>query len=92
VLTPDQQVTYEKIRDTATAELEALDRDIAAELVRVRRRLLELQENKRAVTQILDGSLARLGQPKAGPAPEIKLTDLSQYLGEDEIASLGARS
>jgi hypothetical protein len=49
------------MRQTALAEFEAIDREIENELVRVKKRLLELQEEKKAVKQILDGASARLG-------------------------------
>ena len=66
------------MRETALAEFEAIDREIASELVRVKKRLLELQEDKRAVKQILDGASARLGLPSSPPVKDIRLSELSR--------------
>ena len=80
MLSPDQKVTYEKIRQTALRDLEALDREIASELARVKARLLELQNNKKAVVQILDGASARLGVATVTTPAEIRLGDIAHYL------------
>jgi hypothetical protein len=76
VLTPDQTIIYERMRQIAMAELEVLDRDIAAELSRTKKRLLELQDQKRAVKQILDGASARLGLNGAAPLKELNSANL----------------
>jgi TonB family protein len=81
VLTQEQRTQYEQMRQTALSELEAIDREIASELVRVKKHLLELQEDKRAIKQILDGASARLGLPPSPPVKDIKLSELSR-LGE----------
>jgi hypothetical protein len=78
VLTADQRIGYERMRQTALTELEALDRDIAAELSRTKKRLLELQDDKRAVKQIFDGASARLGLNGSAPLKELTLVDLKQ--------------
>ena len=78
MLSTDQKSKYEHIRHTAVAELETLDRDIEAALSAVKKRLLELQEAKKAVKQILDGASARLGTPSAPPFKEISLSELNR--------------
>jgi hypothetical protein len=78
VLSPEQKATYESIRQTALGDLESIDEDIAAELARVKKRLLELQEEKKAVKQVLDGASARLGLPAAPPLKDLNLSDLSR--------------
>jgi hypothetical protein len=78
VLTADQRAQYEKTRQTALSELEDLEREIAAEVARVKKRLLELQEDKKAVKLILDGVSARLGISSVPPLKEINLSDLSR--------------
>ena len=83
MLSPEQKAQYESIRQTALVDLESIDEDIASELARVKKRLLELQEEKKAVKQILDGASARLGLPAAPPLRDLNLADLSR---------LGARS
>lgn len=79
VLTAEQKASYEQIRTTAVAELHALDQAIAAELTRVKKRLLELQEDRKAVKQILDGASARLGVASSPAVAEINLSDLSRF-------------
>lgn len=81
MLTGDQKARYEQIRQTALAELESLDREIEAELSRVKKRLLELQEDKKAVKQILDGACLRLGTASTVPLRDISLSDLSPQIG-----------
>lgn len=76
MLTPEQKANYEKMRQTALAELEGLDREIAAELSKIKKRLLELQDDKKAVKQILDGASARLGMSSPPALKEINLSDL----------------
>jgi hypothetical protein len=78
VLTADQKAQYESMRQTALADLEAIDDAIASELTRVKKRLLELQEDKKAVRQILDGVSARLGMPPLPPLKDLNLTDLGR--------------
>ena len=76
MLTADQKITYERMRQTAISELEALDQDIAAELSRTKKRLLELQDAKKALKQIFDGASARLGLNASAPLKELNLADL----------------
>ena len=78
MLSPEQQEKYESIRRTALDDLETIDDDIASELARVKKRLLELQEEKKAVKQVLDGATARLGLPPLPPLKELNLGDLSR--------------
>ena len=87
MLTTDQKTNYENIRRTALAELEALDREIATELTRVKKRLLDLQEDKKAVKQILDGASARLGLGSSAPFKEISLADLSRLTEPSEATA-----
>lgn len=76
MLTPEQKITYEHMRQTAMSELEALDQDIAAELSRTKKQLLELQDAKKALKQIVDGASARLGLNASAPLKELNLADL----------------
>ena len=87
MLTNEQKTNYENIRNTALAELEALDREIAAELTKVRKRLLDLQEDKKSVKQILDGASARLGLGSSAPFKEISLADLSRLTEPSEVTA-----
>jgi hypothetical protein len=79
VLTAEQKVKYDQIREMAVSELHALDQTIAAELARVKKRLLELQEERKAVKQILDGASTRLGMPRSPDLGDISLADLSRF-------------
>ena len=78
MLTVDQKSKYESIRDTALSELLALDREMEAELANVKKRLLELQESKKSVKQILDGASARLGTTVGVTLKELNLSELSR--------------
>ena len=78
MLTADQKAHYEKIRKMAQEEMEAFDRDIAIELGRIKKRLLELQEDKKAVKQIFDGASTRLGLELSPPLRDINLSDLKK--------------
>jgi hypothetical protein len=78
MLSKEQQAKYEQIRQTAVTEIEALDRDIEAELAKVKTRLLELQEAKKAVKQILDGASSRLGTTTPQPFKELNLSELTR--------------
>ncbi len=78
MLTVDQKAHYESVRQIAQDELEALDREIAMELGRIKKRLLELQEEKKAVKQIFDGASARLGLDLSPPLREINLSDFKK--------------
>ena len=81
MLSPEQKKQYESIRHTAVADLESIDGEIASELAQVKKRLLELQEEKKAVKQILDGASARLGMPAVPPLKDLNLGDLSRLAG-----------
>ena len=87
MLSADQKTRYEQVRQTALADLESLDREIETELGRIKKRLLELQESKKAVTQILNGVSARLGAPGAPPLKELNIADLSRQIAVDDEPS-----
>src|ERR1044072_4050545 len=78
MLSSDQKKQYEAMRYTALADLEAIDEEITSELARVKKRLLELQNDKKAVKQILDGVSARLGMPPLPPITDLNLTDIGR--------------
>lgn len=79
MLSLEQKAKYEQIRQTAIAELEHIDREIEAELAAVKKRLLELQEDKKSVKQILDGASTRLGMSSAVVVKDLNLTDLNRH-------------
>ena len=87
MLTDDQKAHYEKVRKFAQDEMEAFDREIATELGRIKKRLLELQESKKAVKQIFDGASARLGLDLSPPIREINLSDLKKPVDQSPFAS-----
>ena len=76
MLTAEQKAHYESVRRIAQEEMDACDRETALELGRIKKRLLELQEDKKAVKQVFDGASARLGLDLSPPLREINLTDL----------------
>ena len=76
MLTEQQKQKYEMTRQMAKEELEQLDKEISAELVKVKDRLLELQQAKKAVKQIYDGACARMGVKSVLEIHDLNLTDL----------------
>jgi hypothetical protein len=76
MLTEQQKQKYEVTRQMAKEELEQLDREITAELAKVKDKLLELQQAKKAVKQIYDGACARMGVKSVLEVTEVNLTDL----------------
>ena len=81
MLSGDHKQQYEAMRYTALADLEAIDNEMASEVARVKKRLLELQDEKKAVRQILDGVSARLGTPPLPPLKDLDLTDIGRLGG-----------
>ena len=79
MLSNDKKNKYEQIRQTAIGELDFLDHEIESELARVKSRLLELQEDKKAVKQILDGACARLGVASSRVVKDLNLSDLNRH-------------
>ena len=78
MLSADQKKQYEAMRYTALADLEAIDDEMKSELARVKKRLLELQDDKKAVKQILDGVSARLGMPPLPPLGDLNLAEVGR--------------
>ncbi len=76
MLTEQQKQKFENARQMAKEELEQLDREINAELAKVKERLLELQQAKKAVKQIYDGACARMGIKSVIEMKDFNLTDL----------------
>ncbi len=76
MLTEEQKKKYELTRQMAKEELEALDKEISAELAKVKDRILELQQAKKAVKQIYDGACARMGVKSVLEVKDLNLTDL----------------
>jgi ribosomal protein L11 len=60
----------------AKEELDQLDREISAELAKVKDKLLELQQAKKAVKQIYDGACARMGVKSVLEVTDLNFTDL----------------
>jgi ribosomal protein L11 len=76
MLTEQQKHKFEVTRQMAKEELEALDREISAELAKVKDKLLELQQAKKAVKQIYDGACARMGIKSVMEVTDLNLSDL----------------
>jgi hypothetical protein len=76
MLTEQQKHKYEMTRQMAKEELEQLDKEISTELAKVKDRLLELQQAKKAVKQIYDGACARMGIKSVLELTDVNLTDL----------------
>jgi ribosomal protein L11 len=76
MLTDQQKQKFEVTRQMAKEELESLDKEISAELARVKDKLLEFQQAKKAVKQIYDGACARMGVKPTLEMTDVKLSDL----------------
>jgi hypothetical protein len=76
MLTDQQKQKFELTRQMAKEELESLDKEISAELARVKDKLLEFQQSKKAVKQIYDGACARMGIKSNLEMTDVKLSDL----------------
>jgi hypothetical protein len=76
MLTEQQKQKYEVTRQMAKEELEALDKEISAELAKVKDKLLELQQAKKAVKQIYDGACSRMGIKSVLEMTDLNLSDL----------------
>jgi len=76
MLSDEQKHKYEATRQMAKEELQELDREISAELAKVKDRLLELQQAKKAVKQIHDGACARMGIKSVLEVTDLNLSDL----------------
>jgi ribosomal protein L11 len=76
MLTEQQKHKFETMRQMAKEELEQLDKEISAELAKVKDKLLELQQAKKAVKQIYDGACARMGVKSVLEVTDLNLTDL----------------
>ncbi|HEX9733355.1 MAG TPA: hypothetical protein VGG06_15400 [Thermoanaerobaculia bacterium] len=62
-LTPEQRASYENMLSVTRQEITELDQQIEEELSKVKERLAELQNAKKASRQIYDGICLRLGIP-----------------------------
>jgi hypothetical protein len=76
MLTEQQKHKFEMTRQMAKEELETLDKEISVELAKVKDKLLELQQAKKAVKQIYDGACARMGVKSVLEVTDLNLTDL----------------
>jgi ribosomal protein L11 len=76
MLTEQQKHKFEVTRQMAKEELEQLDKEISTELAKVKDKLLELQQAKKAVKQIYDGACARMGIKSVLEVSDINLADL----------------
>ncbi len=76
MLTEQQKQRYEATRQMAKEELHELDKEISTELAKVKDRLLELQQAKKAVKQIYDGACVRMGVESVLEVTDLNLTDL----------------
>ena len=76
MLTEQQKQKFEMTRQMAKEELEQLDKEISTELAKVKDKLLELQQAKKAVKQIHDGACARMGIKSVLELTDVNLTDL----------------
>ncbi len=78
MLSEEQKIRYEQTRQMAKSELDQIDKEIEAELAKVKEKLLELQQAKKAIKQIYDGACARLGIKGSVELKDINLAELNR--------------
>ena len=78
MLSEEQKIRYEQTRQMAKSELDQIDKEIEAELAKVKEKLLELQQAKKAIKQIYDGACARLGIKASVEMKDINLAELNR--------------
>ena len=78
MLSEEQKIRYEQTRQMAKSELDQIDKEIETELTKVKEKLLELQQAKKAIKQIYDGSCARLGIKSSVEMKDINLAELNR--------------
>jgi hypothetical protein len=78
VLSEEQKIRYEQTRQMAKSELDQIDKEIETELTKVKEKLLELQQAKKAIKQIYDGACARLGIKSSVEMKDINLAELNR--------------
>ena len=76
MLTEQQKERFEATRQMAKEEMEQLDKEINAELARVKEKLIELQQAKKAMKQIYDGACTRMGVNSVLEMKDLNITDL----------------
>jgi ribosomal protein L11 len=79
MLTEQQRQKLDSTRQMAKEEIEQLDKEIAAELAKVKERLIQLQQAKKAMKQIYDGACARMGVKPTLEMAELNITDLVRH-------------
>src|SRR3979411_3189357 len=80
-LTEQQRRFYEYTLQVAKQEMEDLDRLIEEELAKVKDRLAELQNAKKASRQMYDAACMRLGVPHDMEAEEARDSDWARLHG-----------
>ena len=76
MLSESQKQKLEETRKMAKEELEQLDKEIANELAKVKERLIELPQAKKAMKQIYDGACSRMGVQSTLEVTDLNLSDL----------------
>lgn len=76
MLTENQKEKLDATRKMAKEELDQIDDEIASELSKVKEKLIELQQAKKAMKQIYDGACTRMGVKSTLEVADINLNDI----------------
>ena len=76
MLTDNQKEKLDATRKMAKEELDQIDQEIASELSKVKEKLIELQQAKKAMKQIYDGACTRMGVKSTLEVTDINLNDI----------------
>jgi ABC-type Zn uptake system ZnuABC Zn-binding protein ZnuA len=60
-LNKDQEDLYKKTMDEVKRQLDGIDEEVEKELQKVRKRLAELQESKKSLRMVMEGTAKLLG-------------------------------
>jgi uncharacterized protein YoxC len=60
-LNKDQEELYKKTMDEVRKQLDGIDEEVEKELQKVRKRLAELQESKKSLKMVMEGTAKLLG-------------------------------
>ena len=76
MLNESQKQKLEATRKMAEEELAQIDKEIASVLSKVKEKLIELQQAKKAMKQIYDGACTRMGIKSTLEVTDINLNDI----------------
>jgi FtsZ-binding cell division protein ZapB len=84
-MTIDHNTRYETMKKMAMEELERLDKELSEEVIRAKRKIEELQKEKKVVKQIYDDACSLLGVKSIVEIKDYGLGDIENRAQEPGI-------